>query len=567
MGKIKILEEKLVDKIAAGEVVERPASVVKELVENSIDAHASFIEVDISDGGKKSIKVSDDGEGMSRDDLILAFDRHATSKIFIEKDLFSIRTMGFRGEALPTIASVSSMQVRSGTSFESLGNEIMIRGGTISKVSEVAPLRGTIATVHSLFFNTPARRKFLKSQKTELSHIVTWIQNSALSLYDKRFQFSADGKLIFNLTPVQKRLERISQVFGVQLARQIISFKKETDRYAIEGYISKPDEVRKDRSAQRFFVNGRLIRDRLLSLFTWSAYKEFFPSGHPLLFLFIRVNPSLIDVNVHPSKMEIRFFHPQIIQDLIQQSIKSIYRRAPDIPSVTTVPPAGDQKPLALDQFAGEGAYEQQNQQSQRSTPTILTEPSAARFQVIGQHKDTFIIASEEENLIIVDQHIAHERVLFDHLKRQVQGEGIQKQKLIFPIALECSPAELAWIDAHQKTLQKIGIQLVPFGKLTFKVEEVPAILPMDAVTQTILEMASEDSSSSGVEKEELSKCIASLACHSSVKSGAKLDHAKMEYILKSLFQSSNPYYCPHGRPIMMKIESTELKKKFQRDF
>jgi DNA mismatch repair protein MutL len=567
MGRIKILEERLIDKIAAGEVVERPASVVKELIENSIDARASSIEVDISEGGKKSIKVSDDGEGMDRDDLILAFDRYATSKIFKEKDLFSIKTMGFRGEALPSIASVSSMQIRSGTRLETPGNEIIIQGGIISKVNEVAPLKGTLAAVQSLFFNTPARRKFTRTEKTELSHIVTWVQNSALSFYEKRFRLSADDKLIFNFSPVRKRLERISQIFGVRLARQLIPFEKESEHFSIEAYISKPGEIRKDRSGQRFFVNGRLIKDRLLSIFTWSAYKEFFPSAHPLLFLFIDIDPSLIDVNVHPAKMEVRFFQPQAVQDSIQQSLRTVYKKAVNIPPISTMPPSDEQKSLMTDQFSAEGEYQQQDQLLPPSTPLSLSESSTARFQLIGQHKDTFIIASEEGDLIIVDQHIAHERVLFDELRRQIQEGVIQKQKLIFPITMECSAAELAWLDTHIETLQKIGIQLVPFGKLTFKVEEVPSILPIDAVAQTILEMASEHSSSSEAEQEEFSKCIASLACHSAVKSGAKLEHSKMEYILKSLFQSSNPYYCPHGRPIMMKIESSELKKKFQRDF
>lgn len=565
MGKIKILEEKLIDKIAAGEVVERPASVVKELVENSLDAQASSIEISVSDGGKRSIKVSDDGLGMDKDDLLLAFDRHATSKIFRERDLFALKTMGFRGEALPSIASVSSMRLRSGRNLKTPGNEILIQGGTISMVNEVAPLKGTMISVHSLFFNTPARRKFLKKEKTELSHIITWIQNSALSFFQKRFQFSVDGKSVFHLFPTQSRLERISQVFGGRAARMLNSFQDERDGLSIEGYISKPGENRKARSGQRFFVNGRFIRDRLLSHFTWSAYREYFPSGHPLIFLFISIDPSLIDVNVHPAKMEIRFFHPQHIQDSIQKAIRNSFEKASEIPTMATVPSDTRQKDLMADQLLLESEYPK-DKSLLPPTPVSLSEPAIDRFQIIGQYNDTFIIACEKEDLIIVDQHIAHERVLFEKIKAQMQKGGIQKQKLIFPISFECSPAEFAWLEANRDPLQKVGIQYEPFGKHTLKVEEVPSILPVDSVVQMMKDMASEDAPSLSTEKEESSRYIATLACHAAVKAGEKLDYSRMEYILKALFQSSNPYYCPHGRPIVMKIESSEIRKRFQRN-
>lgn len=565
MGKIKILEERLIDKIAAGEVVERPASVVKELIENSIDSNASSIEIVVSEGGKKSIRVSDDGEGMDKDDLILAFDRHATSKIFKENDLFSITTMGFRGEAVPSIASVSSMQLRSGITFKAPGNEISVHGGTISKVHEVAPLKGTIATIHSLFYNTPARRKFLKSEKTELSHIVTWVQNSALSFCNKRFRLNSYLRVIFNLSPVQKRIDRISQIFGVELARKLIRFDGQGKDFSIEGYLSKPGEGLRNRSSQRFFVNGRPVKDRLLSRSTWQAYKEFFPATHPVLFLFMSINPSLIDVNVHPTKMEIRFFHPFIIQDVLQHAIRSAVLKTPEIPSMTIVSSKPDQNEMPTERPSVEAEYHQK-QFVEPSSHISLAEQDFDRFQIIGQHKDTFIIASEKEDLVIIDQHIAHERVLFDEIKRQIEGGGVQKQKLIFPLTVECAPAESAWLDSNRKMLERTGIHLEHFGKHTYKVENVPSILPIDSVAEMIKEMASEPSSTSPPE-EEVSRIAATLACHSAIKSGSKLDHAKMEYILKLLLQSSNPYYCPHGRPIMMRIDSSTLKKKFQRSF
>ncbi len=568
MGKIKILEEKLIDKIAAGEVIERPVSIVKELVENSLDANASSIDIDISEGGKKSIKVSDDGEGMDRDDLILAFDRHATSKIFKEKDLYSITTMGFRGEAIPSISSVSLMTLRSGTKLNKPASEISVHGGTISKVNEVAPLKGTIATVNSLFYNTPARRKFLKSAKTEYSHIVTWVQNISLSYFSKKFSLTSDRKLVFNYSPVPTRKDRISQIFGVDFAREMIAFKDQERDFSVEGFISRKERARKNRSAQRFYVNGRLVKDRFLSHATWIAYKDFFQSSHPILFLFITISSSLIDVNVHPSKMEVRFndsFKIQI-ENLLQNSIRSAFKKPLEIPSMAEF----SSQPVQMDRGTSDLTFESKYPHEgilDRSLQASISEQGFDQFRIIGQHKDTFIIASESDNVLIVDQHIAHERILFEELEKQMKEGGIKKQKLIFPLTVECSPEESAWLDSNIENLKKIGVMLEPFGKNNYKVEEVPAILPIDSIMKMIKEMATEFSSPPYPGKEEISKLMASIACHSAVKSGSKLDHAKMEYILRSLFLSSNPYYCPHGRPIMLKIESSELKKRFQRSF
>ncbi|MEW5806243.1 MAG: DNA mismatch repair endonuclease MutL [Acidobacteriota bacterium] len=569
MGKIKILNDILIDKIAAGEIVERPSSIVKELIENSIDSGSSSIMVEITKGGKEKIRVDDDGEGMDREDLILALERHATSKILNEKDLCSISTMGFRGEALPSIASVSIVTMRSGRGLALPGHEVHAKGGKILNVEEVPPLKGTSVEVRSIFFNTPARNKFLKSNEVELSHIIAAIQRLALSFYELRFTLKSKDRLLFSLSPSSSRRERISQIFGSDFASRLLQFSITGEAVELEGFISNIGDGRSNRSGQNFFVNRRSIKDRTLMGAAYNAYRSFFPGSHPYLFLFLEVNPSLVDFNVHPAKLEVRFRHLGEIYRIVHNAILSVLEGEKLHSASARLSPSMSRQ-TGLHGVAHHGSSAERASTIKISEMQVQEEvPFESRSQdikILGQHLNTFIVATDSENLFIIDQHIAHERVVFEELNAQLQRGTVERQKLLFPMTIELTPAESSCVKAHQKILFNAGLIIDDFGPGTIKVTEIPTSLPLNSIPGFIKEVISslllEDPE---VGCETMTELLSMLACHAAVKAGERLAAAKMEYIVESLLKCSNPYYCPHGRPITVKLGPSELMKQFKR--
>ena len=570
MGKIRILEDRVIDKIAAGEIVERPASIVKELIENSIDAKATAIEIDIASGGKDRIRIMDDGEGMDRDDLVLAFERHATSKILNEDDLSSISTMGFRGEAIPSIASVSIMTVQSGTDQKKSGSEVHARGGEIVHVVEIQPCRGTTVEVKSIFFNTPARKKFLKSPDTELSHIIAVVQNFALSFHGIRFVLRSGKREILNLPPASTKIDRIAQLFGAAFSKRLYPFASSGGSFLIDGYISDITESRKNRTGQHFFINGRCIKDRIISSATLNAYRSYFVDSHPSLFLFLEVDPSMVDFNVHPAKLEVRFSDQQGIYRMIQQSLLSCMSGS-DVSQHVYAFSGKRSGEGRVSEGAESGALPFSAFSQIAVTPDISTAmaqlgAAAKDWKIIGQHLDTYIIAGHGNDIFIIDQHIAHERVLYENLLKDAREGRIEKQKLMFPITMEVSPSEAAWIEENRDLIIKAAFVIECFGSGTVKIEEIPSHMRIDSAVSLVRDIASSHvHAEQRADDDELSKLISSLACHSAVRAGEKLAPAKMEFILESLFRCSNPHVCPHGRPIFMLLESSELARHFKR--
>ncbi len=570
MAKIKILENNLIDKIAAGEIIDRPSSVVKELIENSLDAHATSIEVEVAAGGLEKILVKDDGDGMEREDLILAFERHATSKISTEEDLFSLVTLGFRGEAIPSIASVSIMILRSGIGFDRPGHEVRAKGGRITKVSEIQPCKGTAAEINSIFFNTPARKKFMRSSATELSHIVDSVQSFALCFHNIRFSLKTEKRDILMFPPVQKKIDRIVQMYGTTFLKNLVPFSASYESINIEGYVTDLKESRKNRSGQYLFINGRSIRDRILSSATLNAYREYFQGAHPYLFLFIHIDPSYADFNVHPSKLEVRFRDQRDVYRKVRETIRAAFVGSKSVTrdefatfkGERDLMPVQNRKPAAPSFSSVESATLPPLQVDVREKDM---KAGYDEWNIIGQHRDTYILASRNDDLFLIDQHIAHERVLFEDFFEIALSTSIERQRLMFPLTVEMPPSEAQWIQVNKEILSKIGLIIESFGPTTIKIEEIPSHMRIDSAVDLVREIGSSQDESIREEREELKRLISSLACHSAVKAGERLPGAKMEFIVEALFRCTNPHFCPHGRPIFMRIQSDVISKHFRR--
>ncbi len=570
MATIKILEDSLIDKIAAGEVVERPSSVVKELIENALDAHAASIEVEIAGGGLEKMLVKDDGDGMEREDLILAFERHATSKISTEEDLFSLSTLGFRGEAIPSIASVSIMILRSGIGFDRPGHEVRARGGRITKVSEVQPCTGTTAEVNSIFFNTPARKKFMRSTETELSHIIDTIQRFALCFQKVRFILKTEKREVLNLPPVETKIDRIAQIYGTPFLKSLVPFSASYESIDIEGYISDLKESRNNRSGQHIFINRRFIRDRMLSSATSSAYKEYFHGAHPYLFLFIQVDPSRVDFNVHPAKLEVRFSDQRDVFRRVRETIRTAFAGSHSVMRDIS-PSFKEERSMMPDENRETPVLPLPHFRSMTISPTERNvrekgkDTGYGEWHIIGQHRDTYILAARNDDIFLIDQHIAHERILFEDFFSAGLSASIERQRLMFPLTLEMAASEAQWMQTNRDILIKIGLIIENFGPTTIKIEEIPSHMRIDSAVDLVRELGSSLRESVREEGEELKRLISSLACHSAVKAGERLPGAKMEFIVETLFQCVNPHFCPHGRPIFMRIQADDISRHFKR--
>jgi DNA mismatch repair protein MutL len=631
MGRIRVLSDTVANKIAAGEVVERPASVVKELIENSLDAGATDLRIEIDSGGRRLIRVADNGSGMLRDDALLAFERHATSKLSDVKDLLSIATLGFRGEALPSIASVSRLLLETRAAEESTGAAVEIAGGKILRCDEFSRTTGTTITVRDLFFNVPARKKFLRSDQTELAHIASLATHYSLAHPKKSFQLRHGSADLLDVTPVETLRERVYQVFGNQTLEELIDLDyverelevvdaedRTTRVFALRGFVSGPQVQKTNRNSIFMFVNGRLIRDRLLMHALSSAYHNLMPPAcYPFALLFVDCDCEEVDVNVHPSKTEVRFRHGSVVHDFVRDAIRErliASRPASSIPVPT-------QPQIAADLPFSDFTQRIENQQFE-PMPNIelgretgpermedlpvftlnATAPPEPRFDFkvsepvrsasvpdthgalaiadppqslsalsdlrpLGQIHESFIIAAGRDGLWIIDQHVAHERILFEKVLRQQAQGRVERQQLLMPILLELTAAQQIEYVRIADELDRAGFDSEPFGNRTIAVKGAPAgVGPADIekLVFEILEIA--ETELRKVSLDDLRRAMAaSIACRAAIKINMRLDHSKMEWLLKELAATDCPMSCPHGRPIALRYSTKDILKSFHR--
>ena len=669
MGRIHVLSETVANKIAAGEVVERPASVVKELLENSLDARSTRIKISVEAGGKKLIQITDNGCGMVRDDAMLAFERHATSKLKDAKDLLSVATLGFRGEALPSIASVSRLRMETWAVEEPAGTVVEINGGKIARVEEAGLPLGTSITVRDLFFNTPARKKFLKAESTELSHIASLVTHYALAHPDKHFELHSATNAVLVAPPVAGYGERVYQVFGKETLDQLIPVAamqplervglpqpppwrreaeevlepKDPGEMRLHGFVSKPEIQKLNRNSIYVFVNGRLIRDRTVQHGLTEAYRNILPpTVFPVVLLFLELPSAEVDVNVHPSKTEVRFRQQTVMHDFVRDSVRAALMKARPVPQFTTeirahataspslTPGArpewepSSNVALAVAQPPVWGPPDAQGESGGFALQSPAAPPVSARFHFeggiaveanaalpvarglelipgnliqdrfipdngcapaldtndedptlaslgnlkpLGQIRNSFILAVNEDGLWIVDQHVAHERVLFERVLKQRAVRKVESQRLLMPIVLELSPAQQAVFAEISDELQHNGFEAEPFGARSVAVKVAPAGVDASAVEHMLhdlLDQFTREEQSLNLEKIR-SSIAASIACHAAIKVNMPLEQNKMEWLLAELAKTEHPMSCPHGRPVVLRYSVKDIQKAFKR--
>ena len=588
--RVRILSESLANKIAAGEVVERPASVVKELLENALDAGASDIRLEINAGGRRMIRVIDNGHGMSREDALLALERHATSKITSDHDLETIATLGFRGEALPSIASVSRLRLKSRTADSIEGTEIVLEGGIVRSVTACGMAVGTELTVEQLFFNTPARLKFLRSAETEAAHVGDLMTRMAISRPDVSFSYHNDGREVLRVAPasLQQRLQKL-------VARDAALFPVagETAAASISGFLAAPSAARSTTAAMFTYINGRFVRDKVIQHAIMQAFRPVLEKGrYPLVTLFIELPPGEVDVNVHPTKHEVRFRRQSQVHDTITGVLEDALRESPwlqhrnltvtaqaqPLASPRSKPDRPYQSGIqqALDRFMAappaaaprvyEAAAPYQPPPTQQAT-SATTYGYFSSLSIIGQFRAAYILCQAEDRLVIIDQHAAYERVRFEQLKAGFTTGGIESQRLLLPETLELSFNEADTARRHQNVLEPLGFELEEFGGQTWRINAVPRIVAEQdhcALLRDLLAELTEHGSSSAFDmvRDEL---LARVACHSVVRGSHPLDRRQMEELLKAMDATDFSAHCPHGRPVSHEISLRELEKIFSR--
>jgi DNA mismatch repair protein MutL len=590
VSRIHRLPLHLANQIAAGEVVERPASVVKELVENAFDAGATRIGVTIEFGGKKLIRVEDDGEGMDPEDAELAVERHATSKIAAPEDLSAIRTLGFRGEALPSIASVSRFVLRTRPRHHESGTEIRINGGTVSSVREVGAPPGTCIEVADLFYNLPARRKFLKSDAAEASQVSRLLTQMALGYPEVGFTLTSGGgaggggRTLLECPPAATLAERFYQLFGDR--PDLVPLRKEAAGLRIDGYVAALGDQGPVRGAQNVFVNRRIVRDRTIAHAIIDAYsvatiKERSPEVH----LFIEIPPDRVDVNVHPTKAEVRFLEQSLVHEVLRRALSDALGqgRAPELQLTHEIAPTDDPRPMAIPGvLAGAAIGNRWSGEPAGLGSSVITgstavataagvdpaNPANLRPMIpLGQFGDTFIIAIDDAGIAIVDQHVAHERVLFEQAIERLTTGRMESQRLLAPIVVDLSPSQRQALMQHAATLDRVGLEIEDFGGASVRLSAVPALLdPADceAAVRALAEDLDGFGGGSRVD-EALRRIAATMACHAAVKANYPLTLEKMRYILEELRRTAYSSVCPHGRPVVLRITRREIEKNFQR--
>lgn len=581
MSVIKILPENLVNQIAAGEVIERPASVVKELVENSLDAGASRVIVDVRDGGKTFVKVTDNGGGMSRADLEMALQSHATSKIFTEADLWKIGTMGFRGEALASIASVSKMVLKSKPAGEVGGAMIECNGGDMVSASDVGMSDGTVVEVYDLFFNTPARQKYLKKDSTELGQITSVMNWVALANPTVALKMIHNGKVVFDLPGVTDMISRIRDVFGAATADAMVPVFYGGSSFQIEGFVGKPALSRSTTKHQYFFVNGRYVQHFLLANCIKSAFHSMLMENKkPVFIINITIDPSLIDVNVHPRKLEVRFEDQQRMIRTMYSCVKAALEKVNLAPLGVTEskrymsdnfpksePSPGGSVQDAISFTKDFLAERDARQIEQTSLPTSVDgEDSEEVMKAISQVAESYIVAQDSSGLVLIDQHAAHERVRYEQLMDQYENEKKAIQPLLVPLQIEFSGDEVSVIEENREIFEELGFDIEPFGGKTFVVNGVPAFLSgedAESVIKGVLDDILNESKPSRVQGFE--EIINYMACRSAIKFGQRLSLSEMQVLIDDMGKLKRPYTCPHGRPTMISLTLSELEKMFGR--
>ncbi len=610
---IQILPDDLANQIAAGEVVERPASIVKELVENSIDAGATRISIEIEEAGKKSIRVSDNGSGMEPEDARLAFERHATSKIQSAGDLESIRSLGFRGEALPSIASISRVRMATGTGKGRNGTEVSIEGGGVCQVKEIAFSQGTTIEVNQVFYNTPARQKFLKRDGTEAAHITQVVQQQALAHPEIQFSLHHNGRQLLATLPTDQGLYRIAELFGADLSKELIRVEKNDGTYRIEGFLSSPVYTRSNRNTQYCFVNSRFVRDKVLLSATQQGYSHLLPRGqHPVLFLFMTMDPGLLDVNVHPAKAEVRFafqqdvyrFVSHAVQDALQENEKSFTAPGNDsttgqgreqqpsydvpghqpasVPSKDPVSGSSQTEPGRGDWSRGLEALYRPSPSADRmrgveadprqievfgQKPKPVSDMVFSEFEPVGQLNNSFILMQGPKGVLVVDQHIAHERVLYERFREAAENKKVEVQDLLFPLTVEFPPAEAQALSEHLESLRELGMHLEPFGKDGFLLRSVPAVLKNHDQESIVREVAGRliREEKDHTLQNKMEDIMIMMSCRNAIKVNHPMELDQIRKLMHDLEQTQMPYTCPHGRPIALLFEMNDILRKFQR--
>ncbi len=654
MGRIRILSDNVANKIAAGEVVERPASVAKELLENSLDAGATEIRIDAENSGRRLLRIQDNGCGMLRDDALLAFERHATSKLSDVKDLLAIATLGFRGEALPSIGSVSRLVLETRSEEEQTGTAVEIAGGRLLRCDEIARLVGTTITVRDLFYNVPARKKFLRSDQTELAHIGSLVTHYSLGHANKRFELHHEGRALLSVSPVASLRERAFQVFGSQItdelvdvgpkllelrlpppyvppnAREAMTEKPEGElaQFALEGLISGPHVQKLNRNSVYLFVNGRLIRDKVLLHAISAAYHNLMPTScYPFALLFLNCDASEVDVNVHPSKTEVRFRHGSAVHDFVRDTLREMLMASRPVSSIPLpvspqVMQHAPQLPLSEFSRMTEAALaldlEPEQAGEETALPEITVAPVASRspgpnrerspaifarsavpasniprvpdthgaldelpagwdrvdtlaalpdLRSLGQLHESFIVAAGRDGLWIIDQHVAHERILFEQVLRQRAAGTLEVQQLLMPVVVQLTPAQQFEYARIADELNLYGFETEPFGQRTIAIKAAPAgVGPSDVerVVFEILEIAENELRSASMEEIRRNVC-ATIACRAAIKVNTKLEPKKIEWLLRALAACEYPMTCPHGRPIALRYSMRDILKSFHR--
>jgi DNA mismatch repair protein MutL len=638
MGRIRILSDLVANQIAAGEVVERPASVVKELLENSIDAGATRIRIEVEAGGRKLIRIADNGHGMVKDDALLAFERHSTSKLRTSDDLLAIATLGFRGEALPSIASVSRLTLETRSPEEPAGTLVEITGGSILRVEETGLPAGTTITIRDLFFNTPARRKFLRSEQTELSHIAALVTHYALAHPARHFELHSATQALLIAPAVGNSSDRLFQIFGRETSSLMLSttaemdfaraglpepppWKREQDYVPpepgylrITGFVSKPELQKLNRNSVYVFVNHRLVRDKLVIHALSEAYRNIIPpTSFPVVLLFLEMPPQEVDVNVHPAKTEVRFRQPSFVHDFVRDTVRTTLMQSRPVASfaaaLSSTPHASaslliDVSPLgdgpAQPVFDPDG--EPQSEAAPTAADTVpfdlaapqvpesvgrLTFPDAqipvgyeapalnenetlnalATLKPLGQFRDSFILAVNDEGLWIIDQHVAHERVLFEKILRKREVEKVQRQRLLMPVLIDLLPAQMITFARLADELDRNGFEAEPFGPNTIAIKAAPVGLEGRELERMLEEVLAVPDREQQAENSEARRrrIAASIACHAAIKVNMPLDRAKIDWLLVELGKTEHPTSCPHGRPIALRYSHKDIARAFQR--
>ncbi len=576
-SRIRILSESVANMIAAGEVVEAPFSIVKELIENALDAGATEIAVDIKGGGSDLVRVTDNGSGMNRDDALAAFDRFATSKLTTADDLEGISTLGFRGEALPSIASVSRMRLVTCEDGDIEGTEVDLVGGEVRDVIPAGRKRGTTVEVSSLFYNTPARRKFLKSDSVEVRRIMDLLTEYAVLHPSIRLDVAIDGKLALGLMAVDTLAERVAGVLGSRTAAEMLPVSLTEEDGSVEGLVGRPTIARSRGAQQVVAINGRPIRSRLIGAAVRSGYGELLPRNrHPVIFLMLTVDGSLVDVNVHPTKREVRFGNSRRIFGLVESAVRSALMSHDTAPTLSTyeVRTTGRSRAASQSVAAG-GTSELQFPRVLRENEPLAVSEDELRTETgddehhakFWQLHQSYIFIQTREGVLIVDQHAAHERVLYEKARVALSGaaEAGPSQQLLFPVAVELSPGEWESLDGVRPLLDKLGFSIGSMSGRTVLLEAVPGAFPKWPHDRILHDILTELPSGKADVRDLVESIAKTVACKAAIKAGDRLTEEEMRSLIDQLFATELPYSCPHGRPTFMRMTSEELDKRFGR--